>query len=276
MQHTYGIPAAMPAISAWADLAGVTVIEDCCHTFGTRVDGRLCGTFGAFAFMSGQWNKPFSTGLGGMLLVRDTALAKRVDELLQSEARRPGFLRTLCFAPDSCLSCTRPAGNSRPHHRTLPHVESLGHRHRQFLAGRATRSDAGRLFDHDGPLPGSPRTPRVGPHRGKHRAPHATDGLLPARVAASRLRGGAGMRRRRWPLLRYPVRVANKRELLALAAEARVEIGSWFEIPLHPEGTHMADFGYQVGMCPRRGGLCGGRQSSDASEGDAGDRRADA
>ena len=95
VQHTYGIPAAMQAISAWADLAGATIIEDCCHTFGTRVDGRLCGTFGAFAFMSGQWNKPFSTGLGGMLLVRDTALAKRVDELLQSDARRPGLLKNL-------------------------------------------------------------------------------------------------------------------------------------------------------------------------------------
>ena len=58
------------------------------------------------------------------------------------------------------------------------------------------------------------------------------------------------------PLLRYPVRVANKRELLALAAEARVEIGSWFEIPLHPEGTHMPDFGYQVGMCPRAEAAC--------------------
>ena len=52
------------------------------------------------------------------------------------------------------------------------------------------------------------------------------------------------------PLLRYPLRVANKEEVLARAIDARVEIGSWFEIPLHPAGTRMEDFGYAAGKCP--------------------------
>jgi hypothetical protein len=52
------------------------------------------------------------------------------------------------------------------------------------------------------------------------------------------------------PLLRYPVRVANKDEVLSRAVRARVEIGSWFEVPLHPAGTRMEALGYRQGMCP--------------------------
>jgi dTDP-4-amino-4,6-dideoxygalactose transaminase len=44
--------------------------------------------------------------------------------------------------------------------------------------------------------------------------------------------------------------VANKEEALALAAKRGVEIGSWFECPLHPAGTDHAAFGYAWGECP--------------------------
>jgi len=93
VQHTYGIPCNMTPLGQWAASRGVPVIEDGCHCFGSKVGGRLCGTFGAFAFMSGQWNKPFTTGLGGMLLVNDSALAERVAQIIDTEALVPGTLK---------------------------------------------------------------------------------------------------------------------------------------------------------------------------------------
>lgn len=51
-------------------------------------------------------------------------------------------------------------------------------------------------------------------------------------------------------ILRYPVRISNKKELLKKAAQKHYEIGSWFEVPLHPEGTDMAAPGLLDGMCP--------------------------
>jgi dTDP-4-amino-4,6-dideoxygalactose transaminase len=54
----------------------------------------------------------------------------------------------------------------------------------------------------------------------------------------------------RLPLLRYPVRVANKHEVLSLAQKMGVEIGNWFESPLHPAEVPAHDFGYCPGMCP--------------------------
>ena len=37
---------------------------------------------------------------------------------------------------------------------------------------------------------------------------------------------------------------------MAKAADYGVEIGSWFECPLHPKETDQAAFGYRDGDCP--------------------------
>ncbi len=95
IQHTYGIPCEMTPLMQWARSRGIIVIEDCCHAFGSTYQGQLCGTFGRFAFMSGQWNKPFSTGLGGMLLVNDPAIASCVEQILQNEGSAPGRVKEL-------------------------------------------------------------------------------------------------------------------------------------------------------------------------------------
>jgi dTDP-4-amino-4,6-dideoxygalactose transaminase len=52
-------------------------------------------------------------------------------------------------------------------------------------------------------------------------------------------------------LLRYPIKVGNKLELLEKARCARVELGSWFETPLHPIPLEKHTiFGYTLGQCP--------------------------
>jgi dTDP-4-amino-4,6-dideoxygalactose transaminase len=51
-------------------------------------------------------------------------------------------------------------------------------------------------------------------------------------------------------LLRFPLEVGNKQELLQKAERARIEIGSWFETALHPINKSLERFGYQVGQCP--------------------------
>jgi dTDP-4-amino-4,6-dideoxygalactose transaminase len=51
-------------------------------------------------------------------------------------------------------------------------------------------------------------------------------------------------------MVRYPVRIAEKDKALAQAAKAGVELGSWFESPLHPIETPLASYDYELGMCP--------------------------
>jgi len=51
-------------------------------------------------------------------------------------------------------------------------------------------------------------------------------------------------------LVRYPLRIAEKNQALAQAAKAGIELGSWFECPLHPIETPLASYDYEIGMCP--------------------------
>jgi perosamine synthetase len=51
-------------------------------------------------------------------------------------------------------------------------------------------------------------------------------------------------------MVRYPLRIAEKSEALAKAAKAGIELGSWFECPLHPMETPLASYDYELGMCP--------------------------
>jgi perosamine synthetase len=251
VQHTYGIPCDIAAIGGWAERRRLPIIEDCCHAFGTKVDGRLCGTLGKFAFMSGQWNKPFSTGLGGMLLVNDSALADAVQRLVQSERNQPGRLT------DLVLRCQIAAHDwlVRPSSAMLLTLLYRALNRVGLVRGSSSPGELRGVMPDDyftGMAPcqvrrGLRELARIDANI-RHRV-----GLTAfyqrelARIGFSPLRvcGVEEM-----PLLRYPVRVANKAEVLSRAVRSGVEIGSWFECPLHPEGTRQEDFGYRDGMCP--------------------------
>jgi dTDP-4-amino-4,6-dideoxygalactose transaminase len=51
-------------------------------------------------------------------------------------------------------------------------------------------------------------------------------------------------------LLRYPVRVKNKDEVLRQAKRRWIELGDWFNHPLHPREANAEAFGYRLGFCP--------------------------
>ncbi len=64
-QHTYGYPCDMDAVTKTARRHRLPVIEDCCLALGATYKGRKVGTFGAAAYFSFQWNKPYTSRLGG-------------------------------------------------------------------------------------------------------------------------------------------------------------------------------------------------------------------
>jgi len=251
IQHTYGIPCDFAAIQRWAGAHDVPIIEDCCHTFGTRVEGRLCGTLGVFSFMSGQWNKPFCTGLGGMLLVNDPAIADSAAEVIHREAASPGALRSLLLraqltAYDLFFSPST-AGIATDLYRFLNRFGLvIGSSSLEELRGVMPRGYLSTMA-------------RCQIRRGLRAIVHIAENIdhrtrmtqfYHARLPAAGFLPLAHMPVEGYPLLRYPVRVANKEEVLAAARRGRVEIGDWFEAPLHPAGTRMEDFGYRPGMCP--------------------------
>ncbi|GAH14578.1 unnamed protein product, partial [marine sediment metagenome] len=217
----------------------------------------LCGTFGKFAFMSGQWNKPFSTGLGGMLLVNDMKLADKVERLLEEKAVTSGSLHNLLLHCQillfEALVSPRTAGKITTLYRFLNKVglvigssseaELLGEMPDNYLRTMAFCQARKGLRE-------LARIEKNIEHRRKltefyhQRLPDVGFARLAEELVVDQ------------PLLRYPVRVANKHEVVETASKRGFEIGTWFESPLHPGGTRLERFGYKPGMCPEAEKAC--------------------
>ena len=52
-------------------------------------------------------------------------------------------------------------------------------------------------------------------------------------------------------MVRYPIRVQEKEKALNEASKSNIELGSWFESPLHPKETVLSNYDYVDGMCPQ-------------------------
>jgi dTDP-4-amino-4,6-dideoxygalactose transaminase len=80
-QNTFGLSSNLEEIISIAKKYNLYTIEDCTHGFGGYYNGKPNGSYCDAAFYSTQWNKPFSTGIGGFLVVNNNNLLKNIDGL---------------------------------------------------------------------------------------------------------------------------------------------------------------------------------------------------
>jgi len=251
-QHTYGYPCEMETIMDIAAESGIPVVEDCCLAFGSRYKGKAVGTFGKAAYFSFQWNKPYTTGLGGMVLANDPGLAGRIESLRARESCKPSKREVLMLAAQLAV-------------------------YRVFIYPRTTAL-AQRLFRYltkKGAVVGSSSTAEFEPRMAcdffkTMSTSQARAGLRQLKRIEQNIAHRRKMvqlydqllQEQGWPvhkydssviepvMVRYPLRIAEKEEALSEAAKAGVELGSWFECPLHPIETPLEAYDYEVGMCP--------------------------
>jgi perosamine synthetase len=73
----YGIVPDMLALRRIADEFRIPIVEDAAQAIGSRLDGRLAGTFGDVGVFSFHGTKTLTTGEGGMFVTNDDALYER-------------------------------------------------------------------------------------------------------------------------------------------------------------------------------------------------------
>ncbi len=73
--HTVGHPADLSAVLRIAQRHNLCVIEDCCESHGSSLDGRKVGSFGAINTFSFFVAHNMTTGEGGMIVTDDEPLA---------------------------------------------------------------------------------------------------------------------------------------------------------------------------------------------------------
>lgn len=101
IQNTFGLSSEVEEIAAYGKERGIYTIEDCTHGFGGTYHGKPNGSRSDCSFYSSQWNKPFSTGVGGILLVNNRDLLNEIQKvntsLLHPGLKSRFMLRVLIF-----------------------------------------------------------------------------------------------------------------------------------------------------------------------------------
>jgi dTDP-4-amino-4,6-dideoxygalactose transaminase len=251
-QHTYGYPCGMDAIMNVAKKSGVPVIEDCCLALGSKYKGKTVGTFGKAAYFSFQWNKPYTTGLGGMVLANDPSLAERIESLRDRESCNPSKREVLMLTAQLAA------------YRTFvyPRTTALAQRLFRYLTkkGAVVGSSSTAEFEPRMAPDFFKTLSRLQARSGVRQLEKIEQNIAHRREMAAlydRLLKEKGWPARKYDtsvmepvMVRYPVRIAEKERALTEAAKAGVELGSWFECPLHPIETPLEVYDYRIGMCP--------------------------
>lgn len=252
-QHTYGYPCDMDAIMNIANKNGIAVVEDCCLALGSKYKGKIVGTFGKAAYFSFQWNKPFTTGLGGMAITSNVDLAAKIESLRANEMCSPPrgevmmlraqlavyrlfiYPRTTTFAQSVFRYLTKKgvvigswtvgesttASMADDFFKGISMVQAWSglRQLKKIEQNIAHRKKIADLYD------------KLLEEKGWKSREYDRDVMDPVMV-------------------RYPVRIAQKDKALHEATKAGVELGSWFECPLHPIETPLEAYDYEIGMCP--------------------------
>jgi len=79
--HYAGYPCDMQPIVDLCKEKNIFLIEDCAHSPGAQIDGKMCGSWGDIGCFSFFTNKNLSVGEGGMTSTRNPDLAKRLASL---------------------------------------------------------------------------------------------------------------------------------------------------------------------------------------------------
>jgi dTDP-4-amino-4,6-dideoxygalactose transaminase len=83
----WGYPWDVAPVAQMCKAAGIPLIEDCAHAFGTAMDGRKFGTFGDAAAFSTHERKLVSTGEGGFCLTPHSDVHARMRQFQHHGAR---------------------------------------------------------------------------------------------------------------------------------------------------------------------------------------------
>ena len=250
-QNTFGLAPPMDELRALAQRRGLRLIEDCAHGFGGTYKGRKNGTLADASFFSTQWNKPFSTGLGGIAVTPDPALAmalRAVEASAATPSRRDAANLALL------LRARRILARPETHSLAAAVYRRLG---RWGLV--VGSSDWGETSGTEAPSEFLKGMSSVQARAGLREIPHV-DRYNSARRAVAAIYDGAlaemGVWRPSEPpyarhtFLKYPFFVRDRDRILRLAAARGISFSDWFASPIHPVRKGWEQWGYVRGSNP--------------------------
>ena len=248
-QNTFGLSSDLDRIADFARKKGIYTIEDCTHGFGGTFHGEPNGSFCDAAFYSTQWNKPFSTGIGGIGWVRNDDVQKRlnVSSYADPSWKSRTSLSLLLFVRKNMLR----GWNYWPAVKLYRWLSK-----NNLVLGSSSGSE---ISDVQKPNGYELRSSQV-QYKAGVKALEGLEAVLKRRkqnaMLLSRALADLGKYHVSEELhadhafLKYPILVKDKSKIESLAVQNRLELGDWFNSQLHPVQSDLIRWGLNVEMYP--------------------------
>lgn len=248
VQHTFGNPAKIREILKIADRNNIKVIEDCAHSLGAKVDGKLLGTFGDMSVLSFGREKVISSLTGGALIVNDKSLIEKIETELD-------LLKPLPYA-----KILQEIGNYLSWRTLFRKVYATGwgnnfikHLYQYDFVNVITSQK-----ELSGLNPGW--YPSLMPNVFAHIALNELSNIEKynnhrREVAETYLKKLAGsglkiLKQENGIYLRLVALHPKAHLILEKAKEQKQSFGNWYNSVIYPESVHLSKLGYMSGSCP--------------------------
>ena len=234
-QNTFGLSSEVDTIAKFARSNGIYTIEDWTHGFGGTYKGKPNGSYCDAAFFSTQWNKPFSSGIGGFSSINNKELIKplqRVNEtLINPSFKERLVLSALLFARDNILN--------ESNYWRLRSLYRFLSKH-NLVVGSSQGEELSGINQPSGYFKG---ISSIHLKKGNKNLESFEDLILRRKENADvytqvlEKEGKYHVARvlhNDHSFLKYPVLVKDRQHFEQLAFEAKIELGDWFCSPLYP------------------------------------------
>ena len=234
-QNTYGLSTNLNKLDALSKKYNLFTIEDCTHGFGGTFNGIPNGTSCDAAIFSTQWNKPFSTGIGGFSVIRDKEIADKVSAL-SSILMMPTWkellnLKILFFVKRYLINQYSywPLVNF---YRWLSHNTSVvGSSTSEEITSIEMPEDYFKAFSDTQAKEGLRNLAKLANDLKKRKE----NALLYSEFLKKHGKNYVSEELfKNHSFLKYPLLVKNREEFMGHAADSRIALGEWFTSPLHP------------------------------------------
>lgn len=251
VQNTFGLSSDLDPIMEIAKKHHLWVVEDCAHGFGGSYKGKTNGTIANASIYSTQWNKPFSTGIGGIAVTKNTEIAEKLCKV-ESDIVNPSFkeeivLKCLLFVKEKLL-------NSNTYWTGLKLYRLLSKYN--MILGSSQGYELEKPIMPAGFLKGMSSTQAK---RGMTEL-NKFDKNIAHRIKIAhfykKLLFDLGVELPYEPeyaqhtFLKFPILVKNRGEFFNMAEKYRIELGDWFLSPIHPVKENFELWNYYWGKNP--------------------------
>ncbi len=240
-QHTYGYQDRVDEIVRIAKTKGIRVIEDSAHAIGKWPDGTAPGLNSDAAFFSFENSKPITSFWGGAVATNNLDLARSILDIRQQTPSHSYFTEMLIGIHVLLASFL--------YH---PNVVGLGRYIFAILLRMGILNHSISENDEKGFEPKLPikRLSNPQAYLLLRQVQRLDEIEMRRRQVVNAYAELFNLEKPDLPLLRFPTHTNRKQELVREFAKHQVELGQWFQAPLHPENSDFQVAEYNWGSCP--------------------------